>query len=332
MEDNIINDKGKQFKRVGTHSGRFHADEVMATAILKQIFDIEVVRTRDPGVLNSLELIYDVGGGEFDHHQVEKEYRESGTPYAACGLIWRKFGREVVVSRDPELLQEMVDAAFQYTDVFLIEGIDAIDNGLRTCETIIPTMNISSVISGFNPQWDSDVSEDAAFNEAVDFASAALNNIINQQISVMKARAHIIKAYNDRVRPEVLILDKAYPWMSNINSIDTGNEVLFVIYPRDGQYLIQTVRENGGGYRDRKSLPQSWAGKRDEELNRIVGINDAVFCHPSRFIAGARSLESVLKMADAAISEPDIEDAAVPYGFLTALRKFLLKKRLVIKR
>ena len=30
---------GKQFKRVGTHSGKFHADEVMSTALLKELFE-----------------------------------------------------------------------------------------------------------------------------------------------------------------------------------------------------------------------------------------------------------------------------------------------------
>lgn len=44
-------DINKEFKKVGTHSGRFHADEVMATAILKQVFEIELTRTRDPEIL-----------------------------------------------------------------------------------------------------------------------------------------------------------------------------------------------------------------------------------------------------------------------------------------
>jgi uncharacterized UPF0160 family protein len=54
----------------------------------------------------------------------------------------------------------------------------------------------------------------------------------------------------------------------------------------------------------RKDLPKSWAGKRDEELGEILGIDDAVFCHPGRFIAGARSFDSILRMADIAISGP----------------------------
>ncbi|WP_073008277.1 MYG1 family protein [Clostridium amylolyticum] len=89
-------DNKKQFRRVGTHDGRFHADEVMATAILKEVYEIELTRTRDENVLKTLDIVYDVGGGEFDHHGMDKIYRENGTPYAACGLIWRGFGKEVI--------------------------------------------------------------------------------------------------------------------------------------------------------------------------------------------------------------------------------------------
>lgn len=340
-EGDII-DTNKQFKRVGTHSGRFHADEVMSTAILKEIFDIELTRTRDTEVLNGLDLVYDVGNGEFDHHQIEKEYRDNGTPYAACGLIWRRFGKEVVAAREPALSEEEVNTVFRQIDGMLIEGIDAVDNGLRTCDTIIPTMNISTAISGFNPTWDSEMSEDQAFNIAESFASMVFRNSLNQRLSAIKAKGYVIDAYNNRTRPEVLVLDKLYPWGNTLFEIDTGSEVLFVIYPRGEEYMIQTVRSNDGSYRDRKSLPESWAGKREEELGEIIGIDDAVFCHPARFIAGAKSLESILKMADIAVSEnegDEFEDEPggkykeeTMYGFILGLKKFFIKKRILIKR
>src|SRR4051812_15352925 len=111
----------KQLKRVGTHSGRFHADEVMSTAILKELFDFEIVRTRDPETLNELDLIYDIGEGEFDHHQLEKKFRENGSPYAACGLIWNKFGRDVILSIRPTLSEEDIEDVFRYMDGMLME-------------------------------------------------------------------------------------------------------------------------------------------------------------------------------------------------------------------
>jgi uncharacterized UPF0160 family protein len=317
--------KTKEFRKVGTHNGRFHADEVMATAILKEVFDIEVVRTRDPEVLGSLDLVYDVGDGEFDHHQVEKVRRDNGTPFAACGLIWRKFGKLAVMYKCISMSEEEIEEIYKNIDKMLIEGIDAHDNGIRTCITIIPTTSISTIITEFNPTWDVDQQDsDIHFEKAVKFASTVLDNALNQQISAIKARIKVAEAYNNRIRPEVVVLDTNYPWPRALSRIDVQKEVLFVVFPRDGEYLIQTVRGGGGPFRDRKRLPKAWAGKRDTELCQIIGIEDAIFCHSARFIAGARSFESIMKMADLAIAEP--EDIKPRRGFLYKLKKLLFRK------
>lgn len=323
----------KQFMRVGTHSGRFHADEVMSTALLKELFNIEVVRSRDSEVLNQLDLVYDVGEGEFDHHQSEKKYRDNGTPYAACGLIWNRFGRDIIRYNEQTVSEEDIEYIFYHMDSMLIEGIDAADNGVKTCKTIIPTFNISAIISKFNPTWDSDIVEDNAFHDAVKLASTVFRNMLKQQFSVVKARSKVLEAYNKRIRSEILLLDKSYPWYHLIYEIDKNSEVLFVIYPKDSEHLIQTVRKNDGTYGDRKPLPLSWAGKRGEELCKITGIKDAIFCHSARFIASAGSLESILKMAELALAEPVPAEPehAKEEGFLDILKKFIFLRRIRIK-
>lgn len=296
----------------------------MATAILKEIFSVEVVRTRDAEVLRGLDIVYDVGDGEFDHHRVEKEHRDNGTPYAACGLIWRKFGKSVVMSRAAELSEAEAEEIWKNIDRLLVEGIDAHDNGVRTCIVIIPAMSISSIITEFNPAWDMEErNSDKYFENAVRFAATVLDNVLNQQISTVKARAKVQEAFNKRSRPELLVLEDYYPWQRILPRLDTQKEVLFTIFPRDGEFLLQTVRGGGGVSRDRKKLPQAWAGKREAELNQIAGIDDAIFCHPGRFIAGAASLESILKMADLAIAEPE---EVKPQGFLYSLKKLLFRK------
>lgn len=295
---------GKPLKKVGTHSGKFHADEVMATAILMELYDLDVERTRDEKKLKELEIVYDVGGGEFDHHDVEKKYRESGTPYAACGLIWEKFGREVIKSWDESLDEREVDSVFYHVDRTLIEGIDAIDNGLKTSETIINTMSFSSIISGFNPPWDSDKNHDEAFHHAVMFASSVLNNTLEQRLSVLRAKEQVVEAFNKREIPQLLVMDNFCPWVQVLRQIDKKKEILFVIYPGREGYSITTVRKDYDSMEARKNLPKEWAGKRDEELSTIIGVPDAIFCHPARFIAAARSLESIMKMAELALAEP----------------------------
>ena len=313
----------KESKKVGTHDGRFHADEVMATAILKEIFDIELVRTRDPEVLKELDIVYDVGDGEFDHHQVNKEFRERGTPYAASGLIWRNFGKDVVRANDESLSEDDINGVVRYIDRNLIESIDASDNGVRAAMTIIPTPNISSIIANFNPPWNAETeNEDEYFNQAVKLADVVLGNALAQQISTVKAKAYIAAAFERRPRPELLVLDRSYPWARILNSIDREKKILFVVFPREEEHLLQTVR--GSGFLgNRKSLPEEWAGKRDEELNELVGIDDAIFCHSGRFIAGAKSHESIMKMAEIAIETPENKP---PKKFGHVFRKFIAKQ------
>ena len=323
----------KPVKKVATHDGRFHADEVMATAILQEVFDIELTRTRDPEILQNQDIIYDIGNGEFDHHQLEKEYRENGTPYAACGLIWRRFGRDAIISKHPEITDRDVENVFRYTDAILMEGIDAADNGIRTTENIIPTMCISSIIGGYNPTWDSPASVDEAFMDAVKFAFEILDNVVDQKVATIKARTYVIEAYNSRVRPELVILDNSYPWERSLKEIDINREVLFVIYPKEDGFYIQTVREYGEGRKDRKSLPKAWAGKREEELSKIIGIEDAVFCHSARFIAKATSMESIMKMAEIAISEPEeikTQQKRRGNGIFGSIRRFF-RRRIIIR-
>jgi uncharacterized UPF0160 family protein len=326
-------DMEKTFMRAGTHSGKFHADEVMATAILREIFDLEVVRSRDPDELKDLDIIYDIGEGEFDHHQMDKRYRDNGIPYAAYGLIWERFGRDVIRMQDDGLSEENLEYLFHELDDMLIQGIDAADNGVRTTKTIIPTLNITAIISKFNPTWDSGLDEESSFNEAVDLASSVFKNVLRQKLSVVYAEEHVRSAYLKRTVPELLILDKPYPWNELLNQIDEEKQIVYVISPDHGQYIIQTVRRSDGGYGDVKPLPQSWAGKRDAELCAVTGTEDAVFCHADRFIAGARSLESIMKMAELALAEPEEQKhEEMETGILKAIKRFLLSRRIRVMR
>jgi uncharacterized UPF0160 family protein len=295
----------------------------MATAVLKEIFQVELVRTRDSKVLDKLDIVYDVGGGHFDHHGIEKVYREDGLPYAASGLVWNKFGRQVLKSKDPSLSEEELQSITQYIDRNLIEGIDALDNGVWIDKTEIPLMNISSIISGFNPNWKSDKDENEAFNEAVQVASSILNNIINHRLSVLKARDIVVKAYKKRKTKELLVLSRYCPYGESLRDIDSNNEVLFVIYPKKDSYALQTVRKEDR--EDKKKLPESWAGKRDEELAAVTGVKDAIFCHTGRFLAVAGSLEGIMKMASIAMAEPEKKSSNGILEFIKRMTKKIIK-------
>ena len=76
--------------------------------------------------------------------------------------------------------------------------------------------------------------------------------------------------------------------------------VKFVLFPDTSGsegWRVQAVPAKLDGFANRKSLKKEWQGVARDELANISGISDIVFCHASGFIGGARSFESVMKMA-----------------------------------
>ena len=110
-----------------THSGRFHIDDVISTIFLSKIIK-NVILIRVPTIKNinlDNKIVYDIGLGEFDHHQKNRNgQRENGIYYSSIGLLWRKFGKKYLT----EMKVKKVDKTFQYMDEELIQYIDAIDN------------------------------------------------------------------------------------------------------------------------------------------------------------------------------------------------------------
>ena len=96
-----------------THSGTFHGDDVLATVILNRALgDITVYRAIEvPKNVGKNVIVYDIGLGKFDHHQKDEDRkRENGVPYAACGLIWKEFGKKIVANTvNPELVWNIID-------------------------------------------------------------------------------------------------------------------------------------------------------------------------------------------------------------------------------
>lgn len=112
---------------IATHNGKFHADDVFGVSLLKQLYpDATVVRSRDESVLDSADIVLDVGGrynpaeGRFDHHQRDAGERSNGILYSAFGLLWQEYGLQFC---------EGDASVFRRIDSRLVEGIDAVDNG-----------------------------------------------------------------------------------------------------------------------------------------------------------------------------------------------------------
>ena len=99
---------------IGTHSGAFHCDEVLACSMLlyTEAYGSKkplIVRTRNQELLNKMTCCCDVGGTyepekqRFDHHQrTFEEIWRKGDPklpeikLSSAGLIYRHFGHEII--------------------------------------------------------------------------------------------------------------------------------------------------------------------------------------------------------------------------------------------
>ena len=139
-----------------THAGKFHADDVFATALL-QILRPDIRITRGFVVPEDFDgIVYDIGFGMFDHHQEPRETRANGTPYAAFGLLWRVLGPGLVGERQARLIDEN-----------FIQPLDLNDN---TGEQ----NSLCDAIGFFNPVWDSKEDQDACFFKAVAVAKQIL--------------------------------------------------------------------------------------------------------------------------------------------------------------
>ncbi len=291
--------------KVATHDGNFHADDVFAIAVLKLVYKnkLEVIRTRDPKIYNACDLRVDVGArydpqtGNYDHHQTDGfGKRPNGIPYAAFGLIWKQFGLSICGG----------DESFSKIDRALVQGIDSADNGILTdrggeknSENLSPYI-IVRFIAKLRPCWSEKQDYDKAFGKAVNFAVMVLRREIAHFSAAFKAsdivRAAIASAQDSRV----IFLDRWCPYQYTIQC--EGPEALFVIFHNraDGQWRVSSIATDRN-FNYRKLLPAKWAGKTGEELSQITGVKDVIFCHRNLFVAGAKTKQAAMRLAELAL-------------------------------
>ena len=287
-----------------THSGKFHADDVFATATLILLFGkrpvvAHIERTRDEAVIATGDFVLDVGSvydplkERFDHHQTGGAgTRANGIPYAAFGLVWKKYGAVVAGSED----------AASMLDKNLVQFIDCLDNGIGALKPVhadAMPYTVDEIIDIFNPSWrDASPEYDERFGEAVNFASKILSREIKNTQDFLASKEIIESAYENARDKRSIFLEKNYQWGNILNKFP---EPLFVVEPSYEHWRVGTVRDNPTTFDDRKKLPEAWAGKRDAELAQASGVPDAVFCHNKRFMAIAKTKEGALALAQKAL-------------------------------
>ena len=281
-----------------THNGTMHADEVFATAFLdlyKKDIEVTRVSTVEKDKLQPDAIVYDIGRGKFDHHGQEVETRENGIKYSSFGLLFREFGRDFLKKRNIEEIEE----AFTMIEKELIEGIDAIDNGMfPEITSIYKVKTISDVIKLFNPSYGSNQTESEQFIKAVELAKTILEELISNVSGKLKAKKIILDKIKNETK-DYLELEEFLPYEETILKEEAGNHLLFVMYPSNrGGYGIKTIKKSLEDKTDRLQFPESWAGLEKEELEKVSGIKNIEFCHSGRFLVTCKTKEAAYQVLD----------------------------------
>lgn len=250
----------KIIKKIGTHSGIFHADDATALMMLinytKEYKNSEIHRSRDKNFLNKMDLVVDVGGiydpklQRFDHHQkgFEETFNENfKTKLSGSGLIFKHFGKEVLKNALEEIFQNntslkkyKIDLKEKELEILhlemyekFFECIDGIDNGIeRYPKDIKPNYRSNSTslghrVSALNPSWWEDSEEDilVLFRKAmkltqIDFLRALTVSFAVNFISKAIVQSAFDKRFEVFESGEVIFLEKACFWKQAVFKIE----------------------------------------------------------------------------------------------------------------
>lgn len=282
-----------------THSGTMHADEVFATAFLDMYLgERTVFRTNNvPDNINPDTLVYDVGRGQYDHHQLDAKKRDNNITYSSFGLLWNDFGRNFLKKIEVEYIEDV----FQGIDKDLVEYIDADDNGVfPKIEASYKVKTLPGIIKIFNPSFSSDEDESTQFEKAVDLAKT----ILEEEILYINGKVYADRQINELLEDlgeedKYLILNTYLPYEETILNSDKTNNLLFVAFPSNrGGYAIKTLPKSAEDKSARLDFPEEWAGLESNDLQEVSGIKGLTFCHTGRFIVSCKDLDTVYEVFD----------------------------------
>jgi uncharacterized UPF0160 family protein len=295
-----------------THSGGFHADELLSSVILTRLYpDAVLIRTRDKDWItpNADRIIYDVGGDFdaaaqiFDHHQRPNPLREDGQPYSSFGLIWAHCGRAYLAAMDvPEKDVEAIHASF---DRGFVLPVDLVDNGaVNTSEAgpLFSGMTLPVLMESLKTVFDDceEGADDRAFMAALPVARALIEAQIKRKTAKYRAEDMVMAAISAAGEGRILELPMGMPFRAGVEKAG-ADHLLFVVHPRGTDWTLTTIRKGDDTFDNRADLPAPWAGLIDTALEDACGVTGAKFCHNGRFIAVANSRDAMMKMAEIAV-------------------------------
>eukprot|EP01098_Paradermamoeba_levis_P008683 TRINITY_DN3592_c0_g2_i1.p1 TRINITY_DN3592_c0_g2~~TRINITY_DN3592_c0_g2_i1.p1 ORF type:complete len:338 (-),score=82.76 TRINITY_DN3592_c0_g2_i1:152-1096(-) len=296
-------------RRIGTHNGSFHCDEALACFLLHltpEFADAEIVRSRDPKVWATCDVLVDVGAEyeplrhRYDHHQKEFQgtfdENHKVTRLSSAGLIYKHFGKEII-QRQLKTDERQTNLLFLLIYKKFVEALDAVDNGVSQFGDAVPvyesSTSLPSRVAFLNPAWnDPNPDVDSKFKEAIQLAGREFLDCLNYYAkSWLPAKEIVEKAFHERVQllgdERLLMFPIGCPWKDHLFDIEAetkSNPIVFVLFAdQGGSWRVQGVPKFSGSFECRTFLPAEWRGLRDEALFLCFGNPWLCVCSRNRF-------------------------------------------------
>ncbi|MBK8980182.1 MAG: MYG1 family protein [Planctomycetes bacterium] len=264
---------------IGTHSGSFHADDVLAVALVRVFVDAaaRIVRSRDLDELARCDVVVDVGGRfdaearRFDHHQADYD-----GPLSSAGMVlaW--------LERDGDVSAELA-ARLRFE---LVDYVDDVDNGRRQPDPRVPCL--PSIVGSLTNDPGDGSDFDARFEIAVAFVAHYVRGI-RAGVEQTSRAAHAVRTAMDDARAagrRTLFLHDYLPWKAAyFEHGGAQHPTDFVLFPAEGSWRIYAIPPAPGSFAQKLPLPAAWAGLTDSDLEAVTGVAGARFCHKNRFVA-----------------------------------------------
>lgn len=278
------------------HNGLMHSDDVLAAAFLSSVFQlldhpVTISRMNGKDVIkyagNPAYLIFDAGGGRYDHHDKKhmqyregcNAYVENGFPYAAFGLLWKDFGKSYLTEvfkaqtgKNPP--DELVEKFFQEFDRKYASVIDNRDNNGPKIAS-----NISDAITAMNGRNPCD----SKFMAAVSWAKSAFDAWINSTINAMEDEQELNEVLAN-LPNDALVLELEHHLKLSGDVHEKCPHLHYVIYP--------SIRDEG--YWNITALADSSNKTICPFIPNTSLYQDVTFVHPNGFMVVCKSKEAAI--------------------------------------
>ncbi|XP_078041097.1 MYG1 protein C27H6.8 [Augochlora pura] len=315
--------------KIGTHNGTFHCDEVLACYMLKTLpryKDAEIIRSRDLDILNTCDVVVDVGGKydpsthRYDHHM--RDFKESvstvikkpgydwNMKLSSAGLIYCHFGEEIIKHLFPNASENDVEQIFKKVYDSFIQEIDGIDNGVPMFDgepVYRIVTDLSSRVNFLNSKWFSKGNDsDQQFLKAMELVGQDFLQHINHAVHVwLPDRSIVQEAIQNRFKVdpsgEIMVLSQSSSWIHHLFAIEKEMKLeptlKYVIWEESNDYRIRAVPVVPSSFICRIFLPAAWGGLNGKDLDLASGIEGTVFVHSARFIGGHTTRDGAIMMA-----------------------------------